>query len=169
MTKFSLKDYTLTLLRLYRKEGEEVQRLLEDLEYYMLETIDVDKYLYFIVANKFDIYIIWKDDITKWTHEKISLIVSNSLKKSTFMHIYLNGYNGVMNPDFWADIKRSMEYYKDVKKFRKELDKIEMLEEIITPKKIEITIDEILNKINDSGIDSLTDEEKQTLKNHNNE
>lgn len=167
MAKFNLNDYGFTLLRLYRKEKDEVTRLIEDLEYYMLETKDESKYLYFVVANKFDIYIVWDKYNTEWNNEKISLILSNSLRKTTFMHIYINGYNGVMGTDFWEELKDSINYFKNVKKFRKELKKIESSEEIITEEII--TIDDILNKINENGLDSLTDKEKQILKSHNDE
>jgi len=158
----------MTLLRLYKKNNDEVVRLIEDLEYYMLETKDKDKYLYFVAANKFDMYIIW-DRNTTWDHEKVSLIISNCLKKSTFMHVYMNGYNGVMNENFWKDLRTCTEYFSNVKKFRKELKKIEQSEELIIPENNEITIDDVLNKINESGLESLTDEEKEILKNNQDE
>jgi len=167
MADFNLREYNITLLRLYRKDTDEVSRLMEDLEYYMLETTEKTKYLFLVAANKFDIYIIWKDSITDWNKEKLSLIISNSLKKTRFMHLYLNGYNSVMGSDFWDEIKESIVYFKNVKKYRKALLKKEAEEEIKEIKTL--TIDEILNKINESGMDGLTEDEKQTLKNHNDE
>ena len=71
----------------------------------MKKTTEKTKYLYLVAANKFDIYLIWKDSTTNWSQEKLSLIISNSLKKTTFMHIYVNGYNGNMSTDFWEKIK----------------------------------------------------------------
>jgi len=168
MAEFNLRTYNVTLLRLYKKDKEEISRLLEDLEYYMLETKDKTKYLYILAANKFDIYIVWDKSKTEWTHDKVSLIISNSLKKSTFMHLYLNGYNGLMNTEFWDELKDSVQYFSNTKKFRKNLKKKESEESIIN-NDIQLTIDDVLNKINDSGIDSLTDEEKQILKNQDDE
>lgn len=164
MTKFNLIDYDVTLLRLYKKVDEEITRLIEDLEFYMLKTKDKEKYLYFVAANKNDIYIVWDRYKTGWNIEKISLIISNVLKDTTFMHIYISGYNGVMPQSFWEELKSSVEYFKNVKKFRKKLKKADVSEEIITPEKPKISIDDILNKINENGFESLTDEEKQILK-----
>ena len=163
-----LSIYELTLLRLYKKNKDEVSRLLEDLEYYMLETQEKDKYLFLVAANKFDIYIVWDKTKTNWTHDKIGLLLSNSLKETTYMHIYMNGYKGLMDTSFWEEMKDVVGYYKNTKKFRKALLKKEAEEEIIK-KEPTLSIDDILNKINKEGIDSLTKNEKETLKNHNDE
>ena len=168
MAEFNLREYNLILIRLYRKDQDEISRLLEDLEYYMLETKDKYKYLYIVAANKFDIYLIYKSYETQWDFEKLNLIVSNVLKSSTYMFINVNGYQGLMGTDFWKELKESVEYFNDVKKFRKKLKKIEASEELIV-KELSISIDDILNKINDKGIESLTEDEKQILKNHKDE
>jgi len=170
MTEFDLKTYDLTLLRLYRKNNDEVERLMNELEYYMLETTEKDKYLYLVAANKFDIYIVWNKLKTNWSHDKIGILLTNSLKETTYMHAYMNGYKGLMDTSFWEELKDVVGYYKNTKKFRKALLKKEAEEEMLNPKEpTKLTIDDVLNKINDSGIDSLTEEERKILKNYDNE
>jgi len=168
MGTFTLNDYTVTLLRLYNINKDESVRLAEDLDYYFLETKEKSKYLYMVNATKTDIYIIYKNSVTEWSRDKINLIISTALKKSTYMLIGVNGYHGSMEPDFWNEIKESMTYYSDVKKFRKKYIESETIIEKSDDETKPLTIDEILNKINDSGMDSLTETEKEILKNHNN-
>ena len=169
MADFNLRTYGMLLLRLYRKEKEEVIRLMEDLDHYLLESRDKGKYLYYVCPNKFDIYLVFHRSKTEWSEDKLQLIVSTILKESTYMLCYMSGYQGLMGTDFWEELKASTEYFSNVKKFRKELKKKqadEIEDEVVNPP---LTIDDVLNKINESGIDSLTEEEEQILKNHNDE
>ena len=81
------------------------------------------------------------------------------------MFIYVNGYSGLMSPSFWDELKDTFKYFDDVKKYRKKLLKKESMEELIVEDKL--TIDEVLNKINNTGLESLTENEKSILQNHN--
>jgi hypothetical protein len=168
MEDFNLRTYGLLLLRLYRKEKDEVIRLIEDLDYYLEESRDKNKYLYYVCPNKFDIYLVYNREKTEWTEDKLQLIISNILKKSTYMLCYMSGYHGLMDTSFWEELKNSVKYFNDVKKYRKELKKkqSEEIEDGIIPQK---SIDDILNKINEQGIESLTEEEQEILKNHKDE
>lgn len=165
MSKFDISNYTITLLRIYKGVKEETSRLADDLEYYFLEETDKNKYLYLVNANKTDIFIIYKTNNTDWTRDKIHLILSNTLKKTHFIAIDISGYYGSMKVDFWEEIKECDNYFSNVKKFRKKYkdqDIPEIQKEVITDIKL-LTIDEILNKINKQGINSLTDNEKEIL------
>ena len=156
----NLREYTLSLLSIYNIEKEDSIRLSDDLDYYFLECNDKDMRLYLVNLSKTEFFIIYKKD-SDWTSDKLNLIISNSLKKSHHMLIRVNSYHGTMVKGFWDDIESSTDYFKNTRKFRKEFKKLES--ETIVEEKTTLTIDEILNKINDKGIESLSEQEKQFL------
>jgi len=171
MATFNFSNYGVFLVRLYKKVGDESNRLMEDLDYYLMNTKEKTKYLYHVCPNKFDIYLIYKKYDTMWDFENLNLIVSNVLKESRYMFICINGYQGLMTSDFWEELKECVKYFDNVNKFRKELKKKESEEllDVVEETTITLTIDDVLNKINESGIKSLTEEEEKILKNHNDE
>ena len=70
-----------------------------------------------------------------------------------------------MNQNFWDDLQiKSCEYFQNTSKFRREyLDNHKEVEV-----EYNLNVDDILNKINKSGIDSLTEKEKDFLNNKKN-
>jgi hypothetical protein len=67
-----------------------------------------------------------------------------------------------MPQTFWDDIqKNSLEFFKNPSKYRKKIEDEELIEDEPV-----FSIDDILNKINENGIESLTVEEKEFLDNN---
>lgn len=162
MARFDFSKYSMVLLRVYDAVPEETERLVDDLDYYFYEEVDKHKQLYLVSKGETDIYIIYKIGST-WNTEKLNLIIGNSLKKTTFMSIQIDWYYGIMLKSFWSELKECEEFFKNPKAYRKKIEDEE--DEILIAK--EITIDDVLNKINKSGMESLSDEEQDILKNQN--
>lgn len=166
MANFNLNEYSVLLLRIYIGKEKETARLVEDLEYYFLEEKQKEKHLYLVNNSKNDIFIIYKNSSTSWNTEKLHLIIGNCLKETRFIVINTNGYYGIMPSDFWDDINKCVDFFSAPKKFRKNYKKNQLDKELSLEEKPSLTIDEILNKINEDGIDSLTEKEKQILNNY---
>lgn len=170
--QINLTDFNVHMLDIYNSNEKELERLFDDLNYYFLECKDLNKRIY-ITPNNLDefkntkrINIIYKIDDHGWDNEKLDFLVETSLKKSLYLLLGLKTYHGRMSSNFWEKLRiYSSEYFMDTVKFRSNLLNNKPNLNKGENKQDNLNIDDILNKINENGIDSLTEEERKFLNN----
>lgn len=139
---FNLSEYAIYTVNIYDCEDHIYNRLIDDLDFYMLNTKEKIKYLYYFIYK--DVFYIVTKKSTSWDSEKIDFLVDNCLKNSKYFFTGIQSYRGVMEQSFWVNLKRSVEYYDNTDSTRKVI--VEELKMITRKRKLEKLLDNLEDK-----------------------
>ena len=145
--KNKLMDYSkykIMYLKLDFDNQSYRNRLVEDMEYYLLEEKGKKEMLYYFEHGE-DFYIITKrsSSNTIWNLEKLQFLITNAIKKNRYLLMGVDSYTGYGNTDFWARFSRCEDFYDKTKETRKTIEEeLVLIKRARKLKKIQAKIDE---------------------------
>ena len=139
-----LQDHQVFMMTIIQSKDEEYNRLIDDLDFYLLECKDKQYQMYYFIKNDLFYILINKRVNTLWKSSNINLLVSNALKTGSFLCLETQGFFGKMDPTFWDHLNRADEFFKNISNVRKDLK--EELKLVIRKRKLEKLIDKIDEK-----------------------
>lgn len=109
------------LLNIINSKPYLYNRLIDDLNYYMIESIDKNSALYYITL-KDDVILIYTGNNNYWNMKSLNTIIRTALRdESTYFLSICEHYMSYLNEKTINDIHRDTNYFKNMDSVREEL------------------------------------------------
>lgn len=112
--------YRIMYLKLDFNNQALYNRLMEDMEYYLLDEKDKNKMLYYFEFND-AIFIMIKRSTndTIWNLLQLQFLITNAIKKNRYILMGVDSYTGYHTTNLWDLFDRCEKFYDNTKETRK--------------------------------------------------